>query len=114
MRRMPPIVAFALVASVLHCAAADKAWYGFHIKPVTAGFPLNPLVCSVVIDKVKPNSPASEHDMRIGDEIIEAEGKRVPGARALQFVPLLSRHPGEWLHLRLKREGGEEYSAVVQ
>ncbi len=91
-----------LGVSLASATAAEKAWFGFHIKPETTGFPLNPIVRSVVIDKVKPHSAAEALDIRIGDEIMEAEGKPVPGTRALQLIWLLQKQPGEWLHLRLK------------
>ena len=70
-----------LGVSLASATAAEKAWFGFHIKPETTGFPLNPIVRSVVIDKVKPHSAAEALDIRIGDEIMEAEGKPVPGTR---------------------------------
>ncbi len=94
--------------SIATAGAAERAWYGFHIKPETTGFPLNPIVKSVVIDKVKLNSPASAEKIRVGDEIIEAEGKVVPGTRAIQLYFLLSKEPGNVLHLRLKRADGEK------
>lgn len=107
-------VGILLAVSLVTASAAERAWYGFHIKPETAGFPLNPIVKSVVIDKVKMNSPASAQKIRVGDEIIEAEGKVVPGTRALQLYFLLSKEPGNVLHLRLKRADGEKYTALVR
>ena len=107
-------VGILLAVSLATAGAAERAWYGFHIKPETAGFPLNPIVKSVVIDKVRMNSPASAQQIRVGDEIIEAEGKIVPGTRALQLIFLLNKEPGSVLHLRLRRTDGERYTVVVQ
>ncbi|HEV3408758.1 MAG TPA: PDZ domain-containing protein [Chthoniobacterales bacterium] len=95
-------------------SGAEKAWYGFHIKPDTAGFPLNPTVRSVVIDKVKANSPATAHGIRVGDEIIEAEGKTVPGRRAIQLISILNKRPGELLQLRLRRPDGTTYFVQIR
>jgi len=114
MRKYGITVGILLAVSLATAGAADRAWYGFHIRPETAGFPLNPIVKSVVIDKVKVNSPASAQQIRVGDEIIEAEGKIVPGTRALQLIFLLNKEPGSVLHLLLKRADGERYAAVVQ
>lgn len=93
--------------------AAEKAWYGFHIDPKTEGFPLNPIVRSVMIDKIKAGSPADAQKMRIGDEIIEAEGRAVPGTRALQLINILNKKPGERLRLRLRRPSGERYEVTL-
>ena len=114
MRNRGVIVGILLAVTLATASAAERAWYGFHIRPETAGFPLNPIVKSVVIDKVKANSPASAQDIRVGDEIIEAEGKIVPGTRAIQLIFLLNKEPGNVLHLRLRRADGERYMVVVQ
>ncbi|MGI8820540.1 MAG: PDZ domain-containing protein [Chthoniobacterales bacterium] len=110
------LLAFAclVVLSAPAARAADKAWYGFHLKIETAGFVLNPIVRSVVIDKIAPNSPAAEKNLRVGDEILEADGQDVPGGRALQLRSIASKSIGESLQLRLKRPSGERYSAVLQ
>ncbi len=114
MRKLGIIAGILLAVSLATASAADRAWYGFHIKPATAGFPLNPIVKSVVIDKVRVNSPASAQHIQVGDEIIEAEGKIIPGARALQLIFLVKREPGTVLHLQLKRADGQRYTAVVR
>jgi S1-C subfamily serine protease len=113
MRKLLIIFVF-LLGLAATAGATERAWYGFHIKPQLVGFPLNPVVKSVVIDKVKANSPATAHNIAIGDEIIEAEGKTVPGARALQLLWIANKQPGEWLHMRLKRTNGQTYSVTVQ
>jgi S1-C subfamily serine protease len=107
------LIAALLAFCSANASAAEKAWYGFHIDPKTEGFPLNPVVRSVVIDKIKTGSPADAQKMRVGDEIIEAEGRVVPGTRALQLIALLNKKPGERLRLRLRRPNGEVYSVLL-
>ncbi len=51
--------------------------------------------------------------MEAGDEIVETQGKIVPGARALQLRPIMSKQVGEVLHLRLRRTSGETYNALL-
>lgn len=114
MRNLAFILLFLACLCPATTKAVEKAWYGFHIKPALEGFALNPVVKSVVIDKVKANSPASAQNIRVGDEIIEAEGIKVPGTRALQFVPILRKQPGDTLNLRLKTQQGRTYSVLVQ
>ncbi|MDQ6861335.1 MAG: PDZ domain-containing protein [Verrucomicrobiota bacterium] len=100
----------ALAASTV---AAEKAWYGFHIKPKTSGFPLNPIVDSVTIDMIAPNSPASTHGIQVGDEIIEAEGTKIAGTRGLALISLVKKQPGETLRLVLRHNGGETYRVSI-
>lgn len=109
------LIALATTVALLFTAdaAPEKGWFGFHIDVKTAGFVLNPTVASVTILDIAPNSPAAGQHINAGDEIVEAEGKPVPGARALQLKPLLTKSPGEVLHLRLKRKDGEVYSVTL-
>lgn len=107
------VLACVMFGFALPTNAAEHAWYGFHIKAETAGFPLDPVVRSVVIDKVKANSPATAQDIRVGDEIIEADGQSVLGARALRLIGILSKHPGETLRLALRRPTGETYRVAI-
>jgi C-terminal processing protease CtpA/Prc len=114
MRRHVIVAGIIFAVSLAAARADDRAWYGFHIKPETAGFPLNPTVRSVVIDTVKVNSPAAAQRIQVGDEILEADGKTIPGARALQLISLLNKEPGSLLRLQLRRADGERYTAVVR
>jgi S1-C subfamily serine protease len=102
------------VALLLNAAAADeKGWFGFGVDVKTSGFMLNPNVASIVIAEITPNSPAAAQRVAVGDEIVEAEGTTVPGSKALQLRSIMTKRPGETLHLRLKRKDGEIYSATI-
>ncbi|HEY0370214.1 MAG TPA: PDZ domain-containing protein [Chthoniobacterales bacterium] len=105
--------AAVLLAFVATAGAAERAWYGFHIHAQTTGFPLNPIIRSITIDKVKPNSPADAQEIRVGDEIIEADGQSVPGTRALQLIGILNKKPGDTLRLVLRRASGDTYPVVI-
>jgi S1-C subfamily serine protease len=94
-------------------AAQEKAWYGFKLDVNRSGFVLNPTVVSVVVREVVPNSPAAAQHISVGDEIIEAEGKPVPGNKALQLRPLMTKSPGDTLHLRFKRKDGDTYAVAI-
>lgn len=104
-------LAFAF-ATAAH-AAPEKGWYGFKLDVTTSGFMFNPTVASAVVKEIVPNSPAAALHMTVGDEIVEAEGKPVPGNKALQLKPLMARSPGETLHLRCKRKSGETYDVAI-
>ena len=94
-------------------AAEEKGWFGFKLDVQTSGFALNPTVKTAKVDSVTPNSPAAEQKIAPGDEIIEAEGQKVPGGRALKLRPIMKKKPGESIRLRLKRANGETYSATI-
>lgn len=93
-------------------AAPEKGYFGFKVKPEMTGFMLNPTVKRVLVAAVTPGSPAAGR-VGVGDEIIEAEGQTVPGAKALQLKPMLQKTPGETVHLKLKRANGEKYSVEI-
>lgn len=93
-------------------AAPEKGYFGFKIEAETAGFMLNPTVKRVSIKTVVPDSPAAGR-VAVGDEIIEAEGHAVPGAKALQLKPMLQKSPGDTVHLKLKRPNGESYYVEI-
>ncbi len=94
-------------------AAQEKAWFGFKLAVKTSGLVLNPTVVAAVVQSVTANSPASQQKVAVGDEIVEAEGMPVAGNKARKLTPFLTKAPGEVLHLRLKRNDGEAYSATL-
>jgi len=57
-----------------------------------------------VITQVEPNSPGSKAGLKVGDVIIELNGKTVSDAGALQ-VEVGEKQPGTTLHLRALRDG---------
>lgn len=108
------VATFAIFLALAASATAEeRAWYGFHIKPQTSGFVLNPIVQSVTIDMIAPNSPASRAGIRVGDELLEADETKIAGNRGLSLVSLLKKQPGETLRLNLRRPGGETYRVTV-
>lgn len=93
-------------------AAPEKGYFGFKLAVSTSGFMFNPTVKRVTIGSIVPNSPADGR-IAVGDEIIEAEGHAVPGAKALELKPIMQKSPGETVHLKLKRNNGESYSVEI-
>jgi C-terminal processing protease CtpA/Prc len=110
-----PLFVF-VVATFLHVAiatAGEPGWFGFGVSVKGSGFFLNPTVESVIIESVVPKSPAAQHAIAVGDEVVQVEGTSVPGRKANELKPLMKKEAGQVLHLRLKRASGEIYSANI-
>ena len=102
---------FLLHAAI--AAAGEPGWFGFAVSVKGSGFFLNPTVEAVIIQSVVPKSPAAQHDIAVGDEVVQVESTAVPGRKANELKPLLRKEVGQVLHLRLKRVSGEIFSANI-
>jgi len=92
--------------------AAEKGWFGFGLKVAADGF-FNPTVNSITVESIAPNSPAAEQHIAVGDQIIQVENTEVSGRKASELKPLMQKHVGETIHLRLKRPTGETYAVTL-
>ena len=108
-----PLLCLLLIGAWTHAVwAGEKGWFGFGVAIKGEGY-FNPTLHSVTVDKVEPNSPASEKGIAVSDEIIRVENTDVAGHKASELKPLMQKQVGEILHLRLKRPGGETYSVSL-
>lgn len=113
-RTLLPLLVLAICLSVVRpAAAAEKGWYGFRVEPDITGTIFKPTVRSLTIKKVYPGSPAAEQEIRVGDVILEFDGVKVPGGNGYKVRAAATKTPGETLRLRLKRPGGEIYTAKI-
>jgi C-terminal processing protease CtpA/Prc len=108
----------ALFAGVLAAMPASSAaefagWFGMSLKVDAGGFLLSPTINSATILEVAPHSPAEAAGLRAGDAILEIEGLTVAGGKANELRAALAKSVGQLLRLRLRRPGGETYSAVL-
>jgi C-terminal processing protease CtpA/Prc len=109
-------VAVLLLCGLTLAPAQAKEAEGFFGLAVTVhgeGFFLNPTVRSVTVKKVEPKSPAANAGIAAGDQIVEAEGRTIAGAKARELEPMMNKKPGQALHLLLKRPKGESYKATL-
>jgi hypothetical protein len=51
--------------------------------------------------------------MKVGDQIIQLEGRKVAGMRALELRPYMKLNPGETRRMRLKHADGTEVDARI-
>jgi C-terminal processing protease CtpA/Prc len=113
---MKKLLLAIIFTAFLHAAiamAAEPGWFGFGVSVKGSGFFLNPTVEAVVIQSVVPKSPAAQHEIAVGDEVVQVESTAVSGRKANELKPLLKKEVGQVLHLRLKRVSGEIYSANI-
>jgi C-terminal processing protease CtpA/Prc len=99
-----------MVLATIAVADEAKGWFGF-AAIVDVDATSSPSVKSIRIDSVVAGSPAEKQKLAAGDEIIEAEGLLVADCKAQDLQVRMNKHVGETLHLKLKRAGGETYSA---
>lgn len=92
-------------------AAAESARGAFGITvAVTADGWFNPTVRSAKVAKVQPELPAARAGVAVGDQVVEVDGRRVPGANASDLAPLAQgKRVGEPVELLLARPDGSHY-----
>ncbi len=75
---------------------------------------LRPTIRSAHIAQVQIGMPAHRAGIAIGDEVLEIDGRRIPGATAADLAPLAQgKRVGETLNVLLRRPGGDSYRAVL-
>lgn len=84
-------------------SADDKGWFGLSFAVESEGFSLNPTLTSVMIDSVKPASPAATAGLQVGDAIVSAQGIAVAGRKADVSKQAVNRKVGETLRLVIVR-----------
>lgn len=99
------MISLALFLSVAS-ASSGRAKLGFGTQATISGF-LKPVLKRVRVGQVVPGSPAERAGLQSGDEILEANGKKVPGAPAREMAGALRNiAPGEQLRLKVRRGDG--------
>lgn len=101
------ILAIMVAALCATAYAADKrASFGFATSTRTSGFVLNPTLEQVTISRVAPGSAAEKAGLLVGDVIISANEKPIPGSSAKSMASLMrSFGPGDHLRLEVDRAG---------
>jgi C-terminal processing protease CtpA/Prc len=106
-------LAFAFWIAFVPSSQAAEAKLGFSVNVEGEGFFLNPAVTKIIVDEVIKGSIADAAGMRLGDLILQVDGRNVAGRRALELRSLMKIDPGQTRTLRLKHTDGTEVNARI-
>jgi len=90
--------------------AGDKGWTGLTVR-TNVSWMLS--VKTAVVAEVQKDSPAEKANIAVGDSITSIEGCDIPGCGVNKAKGLIGKSVGETVHLKLKRQNGEEYSVAL-
>ncbi|MBO9685609.1 MAG: PDZ domain-containing protein [Mitsuaria chitosanitabida] len=105
--RVRMLVAAGLMVASTLAVAGERGVFGFGLSIESEGFFLNPTLKSVKISKVTPGSPAEHGGLKVGDEVLEVEGRAVAGAKAREIQALAEKDVGQALVVKVRHLGGE-------
>jgi len=92
-----------LLFVLLAPTAIAKPLLGFGIAATTAGF-FSTTLTEVKVESVLPGSPSERAGLKVGDSIIEMNGKAIKGANGLTMKKTLGAvKPGENVTLKIQR-----------
>ncbi|WP_158628823.1 PDZ domain-containing protein [Dyella choica] len=94
-------------------AAGQPGQFGIGFKVETEGFMLNPKLKSVVVSDLQPGLPADKAGIKVGDEVVEADGKTIAGASAFGMRSTMHKDAGQALTLKLKHPTGDSYTITM-
>jgi C-terminal processing protease CtpA/Prc len=114
------IATLVVVLMVLACpiGAADRGFFGFGLRTDFDGSFWSPVLASASISLVAPDSPTAKSGITLGDTLIEIEGLLIPGAKdehlkKIKAILEKDARVGDQLHLKLRRNTGQEYSVTL-
>ncbi len=81
---------------------------------VTGNGVFSPTIESARVADVQPGLPAHRAGIAKGDQVLELDGRRIPGATARELAPLAQgKRVGESLAVRLQRPDGSAYAVIL-
>ena len=104
---------FLMVTSLSVFAAGQPGQFGIGFKVETEGFMLNPKLKSVVVGDLQPGLPADKAGIKVGDEVVEADGKTIAGASAFGMRSTMHKDAGQSLTVKLKHPAGDTYTITM-
>lgn len=92
--------------------STERGVFGLSVEIAGDGV-FNPVIARARVTSVRPGFPAARAGLRVGDELLEVDGRRVPGATARDLAPLArGKRVGESVAVRVQR-GSEALSFVL-
>lgn len=107
--------ALALLAASPAALQAEPARGVFGVTvAITGNGVFNPTIESARVAEVQPGLPAHRAGIAKGDQVLELDGRRIPGAAARELAPLAQgKRVGESLAVRLQRPDGSAYAVIL-
>ncbi len=106
---IPSSIVSKVVAQLREHGSVERGWLGVAMQPITPAL-ADAMGRSnhdgVVIDKIEPDSPASQADLQQGDVITAVNGQEVKGSRELAMT-IASIPKGDSAKLTIWRDGHE-------
>ena len=94
-----------LVALLAPLPAFAKARLGFGVAVATDGF-FSTTLAEVKVASVQPGSPSEKAGLKVGDVVIELDGRPIKGASGPALKKALGAvKPGQHVVLKVQREG---------
>jgi S1-C subfamily serine protease len=101
--RVAALFVVALVLSVISFAALAKARLGFGVSIATDGY-FSTTLAEVKVASVQAGSPSEKAGLKVGDLIVELNGKPIKGANGLAVKKTLAGvEPGSHVVLKVLR-----------
>ena len=107
---IPRLVAVIALVLASAAGAASPGWLGFSMS-AEVNFLMK--LDGATVNKVFKDSPAERAGIAAGDQILEVEGCAIPGCGAPKAKSLMERPAGSTVHLKLRRQSGEEYAVAL-
>lgn len=115
----PIFLVFLLICGSVAGSAANSAAdpangiFGITVT-ISADGVFNPTIQKAEIVEVIAGLPAAKAGLAIGDEVLEVDGQRIPGATAKELAPLTKgKKVGSPVGIVLKRPDGQSYTVTL-
>ena len=106
-------VALLLLAQRPAAADTSRGRLGFTVYVQVDGTYAMPVLKSVHVQEIEPGSPAESAGLKIDDQILTVQGKRLEGANAREIAAMVQVPPGARLRLVVRSPDGAERHVTI-
>ena len=106
-------VVWVLLAHPATAADSGRGRLGFTVYVEVDGSYSKPILKSVRVQEIEPNSPAETAGLKIDDLILRVQGKPLAGANAREVAAMIQVPPGERLQLVVHGSDGAQRHVTI-
>jgi len=106
-------VAWLLFAQLANAADPGRGRLGFTVYVEVDGSYAKPILKSVRVQEIEPDSPAHAAGLKIDDLILRVQGKPLAGANAREVAAMIQVPPGEKLQLVVHGSDGAQRHVTI-